>query len=45
LVDFSPTRPALSGADDQKVRSMTVFGGIGGLAVAVLIISSSWLTT
>jgi len=33
--------PALAGEDETKVRAATVIGGLGGLAVAVLVIVGS----
>ena len=37
-------RPVLSGADEHRVRSRTVIGGLGGLAVAVFtILFDRWM--
>jgi hypothetical protein len=33
--------PALTGKDEARVRAATVIGGLGGLAVAVLVIVGS----
>jgi hypothetical protein len=37
-------RPAFSGDDEQRIRKMTVAGGVGGMALALFIIVLSALT-